>query len=647
MSSFNRILSVLCSFSLLASLEARSVAKQLGPAVVVSPDPDIYPDPVLENLETVMDNFFQKPWYPGNVPYLKDILYTSNNYYTSRIIVNPLNSNIMHIAIAQNEIFDDSNVYNPIFASNTFATSRDGGKTWKYGPPIEQIIPLGGSISQLINASLGPGLAYTYTKDGVIYAYGNGYFDLHPNPPHTVPTTGFLFTRSYDEGETWDPVETVLVSDKDWWITGSTNTSVAGLGPREFYITPDPAHPHIIHACTSYIEHPLLRRGSGVYYLKSVDGGKTFSPPRKIYDLLEDPVWVKNNFNPYIINDKNLILPGVALVTGVPIFYDDNTILIPIYRKYPRKSPSVVNYSDLKTITYDQAFVRSEDNGKTWKKVAGATDQFLGRVNNIYDPGWEDAVQQLLVNGKLNRGTFLEGSISAAPAFQGSTPIISPLTGRIYICYQVNTPAFGMTPIVLHPTANSLAVSVSLDKGKTFSHPVQANRTPTDIPMGAQQSFSHATVMTKDGHLAIAYYDFRNWTGFPGELKPPPFDNTDANMPPLQTDCWLDIYKEVEDPKGGSTGIGLDFVEEIRLTPESFNTRLSYKDQVTILNATATIEGIPVAVSNDNVLHVVYSVAVLGNGSVNNNSYKGMTVNTNAYFELHLKKFQFPKPSNQ
>ena len=37
--------------------------------------------------------------------------------------------------------------------------------------------------------------------------------------------------------------------------------------------------------------------------------------------------------------------------------------------------------------------------------------------------------------------------------------------------------------------------------------------------------------------------------------------------------AWLAVYKETDNPKGGSTGVGLDFVGEIRLTPQSFNAR--------------------------------------------------------------------------
>jgi hypothetical protein len=43
-----------------------------------------------------------------------------------------------------------------------------------------------------------------------------------------------------------------------------------------------------------------------------------------------------------------------------------------------------------------------------------------------------------------------------------------------------------------------------------------------------------------------------------------------ANTP---TDAWLAIYKEIHNPHGGSTGIGLDFVKEVRLTKNSFNAQ--------------------------------------------------------------------------
>ena len=38
---------------------------------------------------------------------------------------------------------------------------------------------------------------------------------------------------------------------------------------------------------------------------------------------------------------------------------------------------------------------------------------------------------------------------------------------------------------------------------------------------------------------------------------------------------WLAIYRETKSPHGGSSGIGLDFVTEVRLIPQSFDAGIS------------------------------------------------------------------------
>ena len=101
---------------------------------------------------------------------------------------------------------------------------------------------------------------------------------------------------------------------------------------------------------------------------------------------------------------------------------------------------------------------------------------------------------------------------------------------------------------------------------------------------------------TNDGYLVVSYYDFRNWTGMPGE---------NVHTTPLQTDAWLAVYRETDDPRGGSTGVGLDFVEEIRLTPQSFNARFGTQSPTGF--ATGTPEGMDMAVNSGNQLFVLFS----------------------------------------
>ena len=43
--------------------------RQLGPPIRISPIPGpANPDPILQNLQEVMDNHYQQPFYPGGVP---------------------------------------------------------------------------------------------------------------------------------------------------------------------------------------------------------------------------------------------------------------------------------------------------------------------------------------------------------------------------------------------------------------------------------------------------------------------------------------------------------------------------------------------------------------------------------------------------
>jgi len=64
--------------------------------------------------------------------------------------------------------------------------------------------------------------------------------------------------------------------------------------------------------------------------------------------------------------------------------------------------------------------------------------------------------------------------------------------------------------------------------------------------------------VTDNDKVGVLYYDFRN-------------DALDDA--PLSTDAFLAVFEETISDTGGSTGIGLDFKEEIQLTDESFDIR--------------------------------------------------------------------------
>jgi hypothetical protein len=99
-----------------------------------------------------------------------------------------------------------------------------------------------------------------------------------------------------------------------------------------------------------------------------------------------------------------------------------------------------------------------------------------------------------------------------------------------------------------------IALSRSRDGGNTWSSPVQVNRTPSNAPN--PQAITPSVAVAKDGYVGILYHDFRK------------DDKSDPNNTP--TDVWFALYKEVSNPNGGSTGVGLDFVKEVRVSEHSY-----------------------------------------------------------------------------
>ena len=123
---------------------------------------------------------------------------------------------------------------------------------------------------------------------------------------------------------------------------------------------------------------------------------------------------------------------------------------------------------------------------------------------------------------------------------------VNPRNGYLYVAYQSGE----FRPDQLQ----QIALTTSRDGGRTWSKGVQVSRTPANAEN--PQAFEPFVAVTKKGRVGILYFDFRN------------DDGADPSQTPM--DAWLAIYQEVKDPEGGSTGIGLEFVKEIRLSEESY-----------------------------------------------------------------------------
>jgi hypothetical protein len=102
-----------------------------------------------------------------------------------------------------------------------------------------------------------------------------------------------------------------------------------------------------------------------------------------------------------------------------------------------------------------------------------------------------------------------------------------------------------------NPRPSGIYMFVSLDGAKSWRTVGKINRYP-EI-----EAFNPSITVLENGLIVVSYYDFRNHKA-----------NPDITLP-LETDRWMDIFEYDEDNNT------VTLVNEIRLTPTSFNFRLA------------------------------------------------------------------------
>jgi hypothetical protein len=124
------------------------------------------------------------------------------------------------------------------------------------------------------------------------------------------------------------------------------------------------------------------------------------------------------------------------------------------------------------------AVMRSEDRGRTWSPPSTVAEL---RSVGVTDPESGDLVAS---------GTRLQPAVAVDPAGD-----------RVFVAWQ--DARFSQGP------ADAIALSWSRDGARTWSDPVQANATPTDVLVPNQQAFSPSLAVAADGTLGVNYSDFR------------------------------------------------------------------------------------------------------------------------------------------
>jgi hypothetical protein len=164
-------------------------------------------------------------------------------------------------------------------------------------------------------------------------------------------------------------------------------------------------------------------------------------------------------------------------------------------------------------VTFEQAILRSFDQGRHWERIDTAVSTF-------------DDI------------TAVDPELGVPVRDAGELPdvAVDRSSGDLYLVWQdANANSDGLTGIF---------IARSTDGGATWSAPVRAN---PGNPDDTVQTFLPTVAVNDDGTVGVLFYDFRN-------------DVLDDD--PLTTDVHLSLFKA-----------DLDFIEERRLTPASFDFR--------------------------------------------------------------------------
>ncbi|MBA3752426.1 exo-alpha-sialidase [Candidatus Dependentiae bacterium] len=433
------------------------------------------------------------------------------------------------------------------------AHTENGGKKWS-----RTIIPFQRCNGGITARSSDPWVSYSADGKKVYLTVLNFNDIIDPN---TQNQQGITALYSEDNGKSWSNP-----------IFVKANTFTAPIDDKNS-ITADP-----VIADNAYLVWDTFLSSesfhSDTWFTRTTTGGLSWEDSRPIYNPFLDPELKSNG----IENDSQTI---GNIVVSLP----NGELLCFMNRIYARPGTTDEEYINdtfpFKFLTSDIAVIRSSDKGLTWNQTA--TQIAAGDANNTYTCGYE------IQAGKIVKGlgTLLRTAAGQAIVFSVA---VDKKTGALYVVWQdarFNTPGNQLSQIVL---------SASHDNGVTWSTPVKVSRTPDNAPN--PQAFTPSVAVNDRGQVGILYHDFRC--------------NSSACSEKTNTNTWFALYNNVL-PAAGSTGMGLDFVEEKGLS------------------------GHPYIVENG---------PVTGLGVMTNGDYQGLEAVNNTFYALYTESFKGPfKPA--
>jgi hypothetical protein len=450
------------------------------------------------------------------LPVFEDATIWHGSAVEPSLAVNPQNPDNIVAVWQQDRISDSGALLCGI------AYTYDGGKTWNRTtvPAVASLTQLcqGGYIDRTSDVWL------SFSQDGKELYLTLLPFNITQNL-NTLDQQGVAVNVSLDGGRTWNGHQ---------WL-GTTQDAFNAPGSILFAFDDKPsvtADPNIVNNAYEVRERfvTVFSNHSLTLFNRTTDAGLTWSDVRTIYDSQLDtstlPLVANSTFNNIIVVLPNNIMPC-----------DARGNLLNFMQRILEDPDTGDLYSDI-------AFIRSTDQGLTWDTqatvVLPAVKSEPNGTPEVFTGGFTYDNQGNKVSGV---GTLMR---TGDEGVFGVT--VNPSNGYIYLTFQ--------STMFRSDFLSEIGIVISRDGGLSWTDPVLINRTPQNAPN--PQAFTTAVAATENGDVAILYSDFRK-----SKVAVPTID------PKTKTDTWLDIYKDVY-PSSGNTGVGLNFVQELRLSNHSY-----------------------------------------------------------------------------
>ena len=400
--------------------------------------------------------------------------------------------------------------------------SGDGGKHWYVSLPVGISQCTGGVFPRATDPWV------TYSPDGTAYFFSLAFVELVD--PNANGRSAMLVSKSTDHGLTWGR-PTTLIDDTDPLFFNDKNR-----------ITADPYRNGYVYAVWDRLAGPpsaFIAPGGSDESASASNAANAAAAHDGIARARARAHMLKNRANATGTTGTATPTPAVSDTFG-PTYYSRTT---DGGKTWERASPIYDPGQGAQTIGNVVQVLPDGDVLDFFTNIDAAGNLDIGYVRST-DKGFSFEQTQHVVATMNGYGAITPNTQSpirdASILFSVSTNRVS---GKVVVTWQD-------TRLDPNNVLNKVFYTESNDAARTFSAPVEIDKTPANAAAPLRtQAFNPTIVAADDGTLAVTYYDFRNDTSAAGQEL---------------ADTWVIFCK-------ASCTNAANWGRELRLTPKSFN----------------------------------------------------------------------------